>query len=245
MARPTVQQHFESIRRQSDKFLATLDAFAEDGVIDADESRQIKQHLITYRAIFQSTRHEIDETTEAIRATYADRIAEAAREHGEGAREVARLRLERYHRLRPLELLKELTDRMLEVMASVPRPSYVAARDMHMAFEELASKFEADIAATPAPQDTQTVLAVNLVEVQLTDKVARWERLMEDVKRRVGNAGESPLQRVYLQGMQAAFSYILDDVRNVAGRNPPLPSRYDGLLDLNYPAEGESDDGVR
>jgi hypothetical protein len=228
-----VNQHFDRIQHISDNFRKTLEAFAADGVIDSNESQQVKRHLIDYREQFKRTRAELVATEHQIRDDYNKRIMAAAQKSGETAHEVSRLRLEQYHALRPFDLLKEMIDRMLEVMANVPRPSYDAARDMHKVFVRLADRFRDELADEPNPHDTQIALASNVVEMQLADKVRRWERLLADVQRRVEKADESPLQRVYLRGMQAALEHVLADARGVAS-DDAIPNTYDSLLSLDY-----------
>lgn len=233
MTNEIVEQHFARIQQISADFRETLEEFAADGVIDSNEAQRVKRHLIDYRDQFQRTRKEMVAAEARLRESYNERIQAAAQQEGETAHEVARLRLEQYHAIRPFELLQEMTDRMLEIMANVPRPSYDAARDMHTAFVAVAKRFQAELAEEPTPQETRTALAANVLELRLTDKIKLWERLLADVERRHGKANESPLQKVYLRGMQAALAYVLADARGVAG-DEAIPNTYDGLLSLDY-----------
>lgn len=233
MSQVKVQKLFEQIEAISEAFGNTLEDFAEDGVIDTEESRLVKQHLITYRDQFVQTRKAVKTTQTEIRAEFDSQIEVTLAAHGEGSHAVARLRMQRYHRLRPFDMLLELTDRMLEIMAHVPRPSFDAAREMYRVFKPLAHKFKSDIGDVPTATDTQTVLAVNVVELQLADSVARWQRAMTDIQARAARADESPLQKVYLKGMAAALAYVLSDVRSVTSETQPV-ERYEGLLPLDY-----------
>jgi hypothetical protein len=233
MLNDIVAQHFNRIQRLSDTFRETLEEMAADGVIDVDESKRVKRHLIDYRDQFMRLRDELDAAETRIRNDFNQRISAAVQREGDSSHEVSRLRMQQYHALRPFEILEELTDRMLAVMKQVRRPSYDAARDMHAAFVALAKRFHGELAEEPTPQDAQAVLAVNMVELQLGDKLKRWERLLADVERRGQKADESPLQKVYLRGMQAALMYVLADARGVV-QDEAIPQKYDGLLSLDY-----------